>query len=223
MIVAVDGPSGAGKSSVCQAVAKRLGFILVDTGALYRSVALNAVRHGIDLGAADALGALTRGLSLRFVYATADAPQRLLCDGEDISHLIRTEEISKATSQISQHPPVRAALLQIQRDMGRSHDAIVEGRDISTVVFPDADLKVFYTASAEARARRRWRELQAQGDPEPLADVLRDIEARDARDSQRAAAPLLRAPDATLLDTSDLDFNQSCDALAALITTHRAP
>jgi CMP/dCMP kinase len=222
MIVAVDGPSGAGKSSVCQAVAKRLGFILVDTGALYRAVGLNAIRLGVNPDDADALGAMAQHLSLRFLYATDTTPQRLLCDDEDISTLIRTEEISQVTSRISRHPAVRAALLQIQRQMGRSHDAIVEGRDIGSVIFPDADLKVFYTATAIARARRRWRELQAQSVPETLEEVLRDIEARDARDTQRAAAPLVQAPGAVVLDTSDLDFTQSCDALAALIEGARA-
>ncbi len=221
MIVAVDGPSGAGKSSVCQAVAKRLGFILVDTGALYRAVALMASRAGMGVEDAQALGQLAGGLALRFAYATEQLPQRLFCGDEDISGLIRTEEISQMTSQISRHPPVRAALLEVQRRMGLSHDSIVEGRDIGTVIFPDADLKVFYTATAEARARRRWQELTAKGQAPALEVVVREIEERDARDTQRAAAPLRRASDAIDLDTSALTFAQSCDALALLILAKR--
>lgn len=221
MIVAVDGPSGAGKSSVCQAVAKRLGFILVDTGALYRAVALMARRAGVGVEDAQVLGQLAGELALRFAYATEQVSQRLFCGEEDISGLIRTEEISQMTSQISRHPPVRAALLEVQRRMGRSHDSIVEGRDIGTVIFPDADLKVFYTATAEARARRRWQELSAKGEAPELAVVVREIEERDARDTQRAAAPLRRAEDAVDLDTSALTFAQSCDALAALVLAKR--
>lgn len=222
MIVAVDGPSGAGKSSVCRAIANREGFILVDTGALYRAVALMAQREGISVDDAERLGQLTRTLSLSFV--PGDDEQRLLCNGEDITAKIRTAEISQRTSQISQHASVRAALLFVQREMGRQErDVILEGRDIGTVVFPDAELKVFFTASTEARAERRWRELQEKSDePLSLEEIRAQIISRDERDRNRAIAPLQRADGAFLLDTSAMDFEASFAALVALIEAARA-
>lgn len=220
MIVAVDGPGGAGKSSVCRSVAHRLGFVLLNTGALYRAVTLTAQQRKIPMDDADALGDLTATLEFNFVLQPEG--QRLLVQGVDVTDQLYSADIGLAASIVSSHPPVRAALVDVQRTMGRSVDNVIaEGRDIGTVIFPDADLKVFFTASPRTRAERRWRELQERGQTISLEEVEAELLERDARDRNRAVAPLRQADDAIALDTSTLDFAGTCDALVGLIETRR--
>ena len=212
--VAIDGPSGAGKSTLARAAAARFGFIYVDTGAIYRTVGLAAARAGLPLGAEEGVLALLPELDIRFGYAE-DGAQHMYLNGEDVSGLIRTPEISMRASEVSAMPEVRAFLLEMQRNLARTHDVIMDGRDIGTVVLPQADLKIFLTASVEERARRRCRELQARGAQVDLATIQAEIAQRDYADSHRSAAPLRKAADAVVVDTSQMDREES---LAALIT-----
>jgi len=221
-IVAIDGPAGAGKSTVSRRLAARLGFALVDTGAIYRSVALAAARQEIPFDADDRLAALLPAIAIQFEPPPpgGQGGQRVLLDGEDVSALIRTPAMSLGASAVSARPVVRAALLDLQRRLALSPDhlgAVLEGRDIGTVVFPDADAKVFLTAAPDVRARRRFAELQAKGDPTPFEQVLADQQRRDRDDSERAHAPLKPAPDATLVDTSGLSLDQVVACLADLV------
>lgn len=213
--VAIDGPAGAGKSSVAKAAAKELGFVYVDTGAIYRTIALHVLRQGVDPHDAPAVEALLPHIQVELAYTPEG--QKMLLNGEDVTGLIRTPEVSMATSACSAIPAVRAYLLQLQRDLAEKNNVLMDGRDIGTVVLPDAEVKVFLTASAEERARRRMLELEQRGTPEPYADILRAIEERDWNDTHRAAAPLRQAEDAVLLDTTDLDFAQSEEALLDII------
>jgi cytidylate kinase len=208
VIVAIDGPAGAGKSSVARAVASRLGLALVDTGAIYRCVALAATRAGIELADDEALGRLLPQLEISFQFV--DGENRVLLGGEDVSAAIRTPETSRGASVVSARPVVRAGLLELQRRLARGAPAgaVLEGRDIGTVVFPDADVKLFVTASAEVRARRRYDELVAKGMQVDFDEVLADQKQRDLDDSTRAIAPLKAAPDAVQLDTSELGLEQ---------------
>lgn len=215
-IVAIDGPAGAGKSSAALRLAERLGYTLIDTGALYRAVALAAREQGVSWEDGEALGAVASSLELRFGPVTGGRPP-LLIDGVDRSDDIRAPEISQGASQVSAHPPVRAALLEVQRRMGRHGDVVLEGRDIGTVVFPDADVKVFLTASVEARARRRYDELKGRDGDADLDEVRREMETRDQRDSTRAVAPLKPADDAVRLDSSGLDLDGVLAKLEALV------
>ena len=214
--VAIDGPAGAGKSTVAKAAAARFGFIYVDTGAIYRTLGLAARRADVDPHDAEKVMALLRTLSIRFDYA-ADGSQHMFLNGEDVSGLIRTPEISLYASAVSAIPEVRSFLLDMQRDMAKTTSVVMDGRDIGTVVLPDAGLKVFLTASAEARARRRFLELQAKGDPAAYDEVLADMLVRDKNDSTRAAAPLKAAEDAVLVDTSEMTLEESIDRLCALV------
>ena len=204
-IVAIDGPAGAGKSTVARQLARRLGFTIIDTGAIYRSVALAAQRAGIswedDTGLARLLDA---GLGVAF------QGERVLLRGEDVTEAIRTPEISRGASVVSARPVVRQKLLQLQRDLGRAapRGAVLEGRDIGTVVFPDADVKFFLTASDEARAQRRHAELNEKGLSVPLPEVLSDQRRRDKDDTERAIAPLRAAADAVVVDTTGFDLEQ---------------
>ena len=204
-IVAIDGPAGAGKSTVARQLARRLGFTIIDTGAIYRSVALAAQRAGIswedDTGLARLLDT---GLGLTF------QGERVLLRGEDVTEAIRTPEISRGASVVSARPVVRQKLLQLQRDLGRAapRGAVLEGRDIGTVVFPDADVKFFLTASDEARAQRRHAELNEKGLSVPLPEVLSDQRRRDKDDTERAIAPLRAAADAVVVDTTGFDLEQ---------------
>ena len=214
--VAIDGPSGAGKSTIARRAAREFGFIYVDTGAIYRTVGLAAQRAGAQSHDEEAVKALLPGLRIDIAY-DGEGAQRMLLGGEDVSAEIRTPKSSIYASDVSAMLSVRAFLLEMQRDMAARHDVIMDGRDIGTVVLPDAGLKIFLTASAEARARRRLLELEAKGVKTSFDEVLRDIEYRDKQDSGRAAAPLKRAADAVELDTTALDFEQSFQAVAALI------
>ena len=214
--IAIDGPSGAGKSSLARRAAAHFGLIYVDTGAIYRCVGLAAYRRGVDTKNAEAVAAILPELEIRMIYNEA-GEQRMLLGDEDVSAAIRLPEISICASNVSAHPVVRAFLLDMQRKMAREHSVIMDGRDIGTVVLPNADLKIYLTASAEARAQRRLFELQAKGVETSFEDVLRDIELRDYQDSHRAEAPLCQADDAVLLDTTEIDFEQSFERLREII------
>jgi cytidylate kinase len=211
LVIAIDGPAGAGKSTAARALAERLGFFLLDTGAIYRSVAVMASRKGVSVADGPALADLARSIDLRF-----DEAGRVWIGAEDVSSAIRTPEMSQAASTVSAHPEVRDALLELQRRLAQSGRCVVEGRDIGTVVLPWAPLKVFLTASPEVRAKRRYSELQARGAQVDFAATLAEMNERDHRDSTRAAAPLKRAEDAILFDTSDLDFDAVVARLEAL-------
>ena len=213
--VAIDGPAGAGKSSVARAAAKETGFMYVDTGALYRTVTLDLLRRGVDLDDPDAVEAALPQIRISLSYE--DGEQKVFLGGEDVTEHIRTEEVSRSTPACAAIPAVRSFLLDLQRNLAREHWVIMDGRDIGTVVLPDAPLKIFLTASPQERARRRAAQLQAAGEPANFSEILRDIVARDERDSHRETAPLKQAEDAVLLDTSDLNFEASVAAVAALI------
>ncbi|HEX7623102.1 MAG TPA: (d)CMP kinase [Anaeromyxobacteraceae bacterium] len=215
-IVAIDGPAGAGKSTAARRLASRLGFAMVDTGAIYRAVAFAAARDEIAFDDDVRLAALLPTLRIRFDPAEGGG-QRVLLDGADVSAAIRTPPMSLGASAVSARPVVRDALLDLQRRLANAEGhrgAVLEGRDIGTVVFPDADIKFFLTAAPEVRARRRHAELQAKGQPTPIAEVLADQPKRDHDDSQRAVAPLRAAADALLVDTSGLSLDGVVDALA---------
>lgn len=214
--IAIDGPSGAGKSSLARAAAAQFGFIYVDTGAIYRTVGLAAYRRGLDRHDENAVKAMLPELKIEMRYNEA-GEQRMFLNGDDVSAEIREPEISICASDVSALPAVRAFLLEMQRHMAREHSVIMDGRDIGTVVLPQAELKIFLTASAKARAARRLLELRRKGIESSFEEILRDIEYRDEQDTARAAAPLKKADDAVLVDTSDIDFEQSLALLCGII------
>lgn len=214
--IAIDGPSGAGKSTIARAAAKRFGFIYVDTGAIYRTVGLAAYRGGIDRRDASAVEALLPQLEIAMRYTDA-GEQHMYLNGEDVTALIREPEISICASDVAALPVVRAFLMELQRRMARENSVIMDGRDIGTVVLPDAEVKIFLTASAEARARRRLLELEQKGMKQSFDEVLRNIEYRDEQDSHRAAAPLKKAEEAIVVDTSELSFAESLELVVKTI------
>ena len=218
-VIAIDGPSGAGKSSLARRCASALGFLYVDTGAIYRTVGLAAWQRGIDRKDEAAVSAMLPELDIRMAY-NESGEQRMYLNGEDVSSNIRLPEISICASDVSALPKVRAFLLEMQRKMARENSVIMDGRDIGTVVLPDAELKIFLTASARARAERRMKELVAKGVEANFEDVLRDIEYRDRQDSSRAAAPLKAAEDAVTVDTTEIDFDESFALLMQIIRQH---
>ncbi|QWV94404.1 (d)CMP kinase [Geomonas oryzisoli] len=206
VIVAIDGPSGAGKSSLTKLLAQRLGYIHIDTGAMFRAVALMARRAGIAVDDDARLAELCRGLEVSFVRDGENC--RVLANGEDVSREIRTEEIGLLTSAISARKPVREALLTMQRAMGTKGGVILEGRDIGTVVFPDAEVKFFLSASAEERGRRRYLELAARGDQATLEETIAKVIQRDKQDEGREHAPLRQAEDALPIDSTTLSIDE---------------
>lgn len=210
--IAIDGPAGAGKSSVAKAVAAKLGFIYVDTGALYRSIGVNALRHGIKTDDTDAVIALLPETKVELRYI--DGAQRVFLNGEDVSEAIRMPEASMAASNVSAIPAVRTFLLDLQRDMAKNNNVIMDGRDIGTVILPDAQYKFFLTASAEVRADRRFKELKEKGIDVDYNALLEEIIQRDYNDSHRETAPLRQADDAILIDSSNMTLEESINAIA---------
>lgn len=222
--IAIDGPSGAGKSTVAKKCAKRFGFRYVDTGAIYRTIGLAAFNRGIDTKDSTAVVAILPELDIDLVY-NDDGEQRMILNGSDVSEEIRRPEISMCASNVSAIAAVRDYLTDMQRNMAKRYDVIMDGRDIGTVILPNADVKVFLTASAEARADRRYKELIKKGSTVSYDEVLSDMKLRDEQDTKRAAAPLKAAEDAVYLDTSSMSFEESVDAVAKLIVekTGRQP
>ncbi len=214
--IAIDGPAGAGKSTLARQLAGKLGFIYVDTGAIYRTVALAVLRAGADPADAGQVAALLKELDIRMDYGP-DGEQRMFLGGEDVSRAIREHQVSGLASRVSAIPAVRDFLLDFQRRQAREHNVVMDGRDIGTVVLPQADVKIFLTAAPEARARRRLLELRQRGQQADYDTVLRDIIQRDEQDANRPIAPLRRAEDAQLLDTTRLNLEQSLEALARLV------
>ena len=213
--VAIDGPSGAGKSSLARRCAAELGFLYVDTGAIYRTVGLAALRRGIDRRDEAQVAAILPELVIALRYE--DGEQRMFLNGEDVSRQIRLPEISLCASDVSAHAAVRDYLMETQRRLARENRVIMDGRDIGTVVLPDAPLKIYLTASAEARAERRMKELAAKGVEQSFEEVLREIVQRDEQDMSREVAPLRRAEDAVLVDTTEIDFEESFRLLCRII------
>ena len=214
--IAIDGPSGAGKSTIARMVAKDLGYLYVDTGALYRTIGLYAVRKGVDPEDENGVSALLPELDIRLTHE--NGVQQVYLLGENVSEEIRRPEMSKAASNVSRHPAVRAYLLETQRKLARENNVLMDGRDIGTVVLPDAQVKIFLTASAEKRAERRYKEQIAKGDhSQTYEQVLEAVIQRDYNDSHRAIAPLKQAEDAVLADTSELDLEQSVQLIKYII------
>lgn len=214
--VAIDGPSGAGKSSVAKAIAKQLNILYVDTGAIYRTIGLEICRRGLDpKSKADVLPVLP-GLDIRMAYGD-DGLQHMLLNGEDVTAEIRRPEISLYASDVSAMAEVREFLMEMQRDMARKNCVIMDGRDIGTIVLPNAEVKIFLTASAQERARRRFLELQKRGMEKSYEDILAEQEQRDYNDTHRAVAPLKPADDSVIVDTTELDFEQSKEKILSVI------
>ncbi|OOF88246.1 (d)CMP kinase [Rodentibacter ratti] len=206
IIITVDGPSGAGKGTLCYALAEKLGYALLDSGAIYRVTALAAIKSAVDLSDEFALAELARNLDIQFIPQNGEV--NILLNGENVSHLIRTQETADAASKIAIFPQVRAALLQLQRDFAKNNNLIADGRDMGTVVFPEAQVKLFLDASAEERAKRRYKQLQSKGISGNFAQILAEIKERDFRDRNREVAPLKPAKDALLLDSTTLSIDE---------------
>lgn len=212
--IAIDGPSGAGKSTVAKALAKRLGFVQVDTGAMYRSVGLYIYRKGLQPDDADAVIPQLENINIDLGFS--EEGQRIYLNGEDVSEKIRQNEISAYASKVSAIPAVRAFLLEMQRKLAREHNVVMDGRDIGTVVLPDAELKIFQTASVNERAKRRCLELTEKGQIVDLETIKKEIEERDYNDSHRAAAPCVPADDAVIIDNSNITIEENVALITAL-------
>ncbi len=213
--VAIDGPAGAGKSTIARAAAKELNYIYVDTGALYRTIALNAVRLGV-IDDTDKIISMLENTDVKLGFDSSGA-QCVYLNGEDVSAYIRTPEISMGASKVSAIPQVRQFLLELQRDIARNNNVIMDGRDIATVVLPDADVKIFLFASPECRAQRRYKELMEKGENVAYEDVLNDVNQRDYQDSHREIAPLKPSESSVMADTSLLDLQQSIELIINII------
>ena len=214
--IAIDGPSGAGKSTLAKSVSRALGYLYVDTGAIYRTIGYGAYAKGVNPGDGQAVAALLPELEIGLTYGE-DGLQHMTLNGEDVTEKIRLPEISLYASAVSAYPAVRAHLLEMQRKLAREHNVVMDGRDIGTVVLPDATVKIFLTAAPEVRAMRRFRELEQRGTSQPYDQVLREIVDRDYADTHRAIAPLRRAEDAVELDTGALTFEESLHLLLETI------
>ena len=215
MNIAIDGPVGAGKSSIADAVARRLHILHLDTGAMYRAVALHALRCGVDPQDEDAMAAVCEDAQVEVRYE--DGVQRTLLGGEDVSEKIRTGEVSAASSAVSKWPAVRRRMVRAQREIARTADMLIDGRDIGTNVLPDAPVKIFLTASAEERARRRYLQQREKGEDVPYEQVLRELNARDRQDMNRITDPLRQAEDAVLVDSTELTAEQVVDRIVAIV------
>ncbi len=210
-VIAIDGPSASGKGTLAQLVAKRLGYHYLDSGALYRIVALAAQNQGISWQDEPALAAMTNNLDIQFNNG------QIMLSGMDVSEQVRTEAMSKGASEVAAHPAVRRALMKIQHGFRQAPGLVADGRDMATVVFPDAATKIFLTASAEVRAERRFKQLMTQGIHANLLDILQDLQKRDTRDQQRLVAPLQQCADAKLLETSQLTIEQSVERALEMV------
>ena len=215
--IAIDGPAGAGKSTVAKAVAKRLGFIYVDTGAMYRAMALHLLRQKVDTGDAAAISAASRHADITISYV--DGAQQVLLNGENVTGLLRAEEVGNMASVSSANPDVRAKLSELQQNLAARENVVMDGRDIGTCVLPQADVKVYLTASAACRAKRRYDELLAKGESCDLAAIEEDIRDRDERDMTRAISPLRQAEDAVLVDSSDMTVEEVIEKIISLART----
>ena len=214
--VAVDGPSGAGKSTLAKAAAERLGILYVDTGAIYRTIGVYVYRRHIDPKDAAAVAAVLPEITISLRH-DEEGLQRMFLNGEDVTKEIRLPVMSMYASDVSAIPAVRDYLMELQRSLAREHSVIMDGRDIGTVVLPDADVKIFLCADLETRARRRCLELEQRGTPKAFEEVLQEMEQRDYNDTHRAAAPLRPADDAIMIDNTDMDFHSSLDLLLDVI------
>lgn len=213
--IAMDGPVGAGKSSIADAAAKALGILHLDTGAMYRALGLTAIERGVDLQDEEAVTALMRSIDV--TVAHDGQGQRTLVDGRDVTGLIRTAEVSMAASAVGRYPGVRREMVALQQRLAATTPMLVDGRDICLRVLPDAPVKIYLTASAEARARRRYLEMCARGDVTPFETVLADVIARDQQDMNREVDPLRPTEDAVILDTTEMDFDQSVAAVLSIV------
>ncbi len=213
--IAIDGPAGAGKSTISKKVASELGYVYIDTGAMYRTVGLKAVRSGIDTKDAKGVESILNGIDIDIRHEGVE--QHIYLDGENVSDKIRTPEISMAASNVSAIPAVRVALVDMQRKLAENHDVVMDGRDIGSFVLPDAEIKIFLTASAEARAKRRYKELIDKGESVSFEEVYNDMVQRDKNDSTRAVSPLVVAEGASVIDTSDLNLQESVEAVISHI------
>ena len=214
--VAIDGPSGAGKSSVAKAIAKELNILYVDTGAIYRTIGLSISRRGLDPKSKEGVLPVLPELDIRMAYGD-DGLQHMLLNGEDVTAEIRRPEISLYASDVSAMAEVREFLMEMQRDLARKNCVVMDGRDIGTIVLPDADVKIFLTASAQERARRRFLELQKKGMEKPYEEILAEQEIRDYNDTHRAVAPLKPAQDSVIVDTTGFEFEQSKEKILSVI------
>ncbi len=203
--IAIDGPAGAGKSTIAKRLAKELSFVYVDTGAMYRSIGLYMIKNGIDIHDKDAVEKASEKADVSLKYI--DGTQHVILNGEDVSDQIRTEEVSKAASVVSAYPQVRKNLTALQKKLAESENVVMDGRDIGTCVLPNADLKIYLTASAEVRGKRRFKELTAKGEKADLAEIVEDIKKRDEADMTREISPLRKADDAVEVDSSDMTID----------------
>jgi cytidylate kinase len=216
LVIAIDGPAASGKTTTARLVAAKLGYLLVDTGAMYRALALKSLREGIGPSDAAGLEALARSTEVTLEPRSDGA--RVFLDGREVTGEIRTPDVSERASRIAEHPGVRARMVELQRALGASGGVVVEGRDIGTVVFPDADVKVYLVASSGERAERRRKDLAEAGrEPPAVADVLADIDARDRRDSNRAVSPLRKAEGAVEIDTTSLGIEEQVEAVLGIV------
>ena len=213
--VAIDGPAGAGKSTIAKLLAGKMGYIYVDTGAMYRTLALYFINNDVPISDEKAVEKVLTDIDVSISYI--DGAQHIFLNGKDVSSEIREEEVGNAASKTSAYKEVRAKLLSLQRDMAKNNDVIMDGRDIGTFVLPDAQVKIYLTASVETRANRRFKELKEKGENPVYEDIAKDIEKRDHQDMTREIAPLKQAEDAVLLDTSDLDIEQVVDKISSII------
>jgi CMP/dCMP kinase len=219
-IIAIDGPVGSGKSTLARRVAELMGYVYIDTGAMYRSIALKALRRGVLLEATDQLTALAS--ETRIDLRAQDGGQQVFLDGEDVTYAIRTPDVAQAASKVAVIPGVRRVLVAEQRRAGGRGGVVMEGRDIGTVVFPDAELKIFLTASPEVRAERRWREHQQKGDAIDLLRTLEEIRERDRRDREREDSPLVRAKDAVVVDATAMEPEEVARLVVMLARENRS-
>lgn len=217
--VAIDGPAGAGKSTIAKKVAAELGSIYVDTGAMYRAMALYMIRQGIDADDAQAISAQCKEADISIDFR--DGQQVVLLFGENVNHLIRTPQVSDMASRTSVNPDVRTKLVELQQKLGREKDVVMDGRDIGTVVLPDAPVKIYLTASVQVRADRRYKELLEKGEKTDLAAIEAQIRERDERDMNREVSPLRQAQDAVLVDTSDMTIDEVTQRIMEIIEAKR--